>query len=175
MADLIPKIKVTDPPATGRRSFQKQENGSSTTVDGTSHIHPLPSQDAPDADPWLPRTIQARCEASKPQLTFRTIGNRYTECIHERWIEALGGAYRPALASMSTCGSYDMRGQRLTPHCVQQILQRTNTSPAIQKLRPQPTEPVSSQSPNSPNEANADKKQSSETPRDASGSKADKK
>jgi hypothetical protein len=59
---------------------------------------------------------------------------------------------------------------------VQQILQRTNTSPAIHKLRPQNTDPAATQTPTSPNEANADKKQSGEASRDGGGaSKADKK
>lgn len=58
----------------------------------------------------------------------------------------------------------------------QQILQRTNTSPAIQKLRSQPTDPPPNQAPTSPNEANVDKKHSAESPRDGSGTyKADKK
>jgi hypothetical protein len=59
---------------------------------------------------------------------------------------------------------------------MQQILQRTNTSPAIHKLRSQNTEPALVQTPTSPNEANVDKKQSGESPRDGGGAyKADKK
>lgn len=58
----------------------------------------------------------------------------------------------------------------------QQILQRTNTSPAVPKLRSQPTEPMYSQSPTSPNEVNADKKPSGETLHETTGvSKTDKK
>ncbi|KAH8702754.1 WD40-repeat-containing domain protein [Phaeosphaeriaceae sp. PMI808] len=77
-----------------------------------------------------------------------------------------------------THGSTD--GRRLSEAAIdplsQQILQRTNTSPAIHKLRSQNTDPTPSQTPTSPNEANADKKQSGESPRDLGGaSKADKK
>jgi hypothetical protein len=58
---------------------------------------------------------------------------------------------------------------------MQQILQRTNTSLAIQKLRSQNTELVASSPPSTPNEGNADKRLSGETPRDlGSANKADK-
>ncbi|KAF1355746.1 WD repeat-containing protein 44 [Lizonia empirigonia] len=58
----------------------------------------------------------------------------------------------------------------------QQILKRTNTSPAIQKLRSQNTEPLAPLSQTSLHEATSDKKHSSEAPRDLSGStKAEKK
>lgn len=59
---------------------------------------------------------------------------------------------------------------------VQQILQRTNTSPAVQKLRLQNIEPATAHIPASPTEANADKKHSGEAPREtAAGSKSDRK
>ncbi|KAF2632894.1 WD40 repeat-like protein [Macroventuria anomochaeta] len=58
----------------------------------------------------------------------------------------------------------------------QQILKRTNTSPAIQKLRAQHTEPYATHSQTSLHEATPDKKHSGEVPRDLSASaKADKK
>jgi hypothetical protein len=65
-------------------------------------------------------------------------------------------------------------GRRLT-HDDQQILQRTNTSPAVHKLRSQNTDPIPNQTPASPNEAHVDKKQSGESPRDGGAYKADKK
>ncbi|KZM26525.1 hypothetical protein ST47_g2306 [Ascochyta rabiei] len=58
----------------------------------------------------------------------------------------------------------------------EQILKRTNTSPAVQKLRSQNTEPPATHSQASLHEATPDKKHSNETPRDLSASaKADKK
>ncbi|USP82111.1 putative WD repeat-containing protein C3H5.08c [Curvularia clavata] len=56
----------------------------------------------------------------------------------------------------------------------QQILQRTNTSPAIQKLRSQNTDPVAIQASRESNETAVDKI-SGETARGAGGGKADKK
>jgi hypothetical protein len=58
----------------------------------------------------------------------------------------------------------------------QQIFKRTNTSPAIQKLRAQNIEPSAAHSQTSLHEATPDKKHSGEAPRDLSASaKADKK
>ncbi|KAF2111552.1 WD40-repeat-containing domain protein [Lophiotrema nucula] len=55
----------------------------------------------------------------------------------------------------------------------QQILQRTNTSSAIQKLRTQP-DTVVSQSPTSPNDTHTEVKQSSEATRETSGTSGNK-
>ncbi|KAF1922827.1 WD40 repeat-like protein [Didymella exigua CBS 183.55] len=58
----------------------------------------------------------------------------------------------------------------------QQILKRTNTAPAVQKLRAQNTDPYAAHSQTSLHEATPDKKHSDEAPRDLSASaKADRK
>ncbi|KAG9191066.1 hypothetical protein G6011_09154 [Alternaria panax] len=136
MADMLPKIKVTDPPVAGRGSFQNQENGPSATIDGPLSnkklVAKLRSPTSPSAQP-----------TSDSPNGYVGDGTRLSETP----IDPLS----------------------------QQILQRTNTSPAAQKLRSQNTEPLASQSPTSPDDANTDKKLSGETPRDTSGGKADKK
>ncbi|KAF1944019.1 WD40 repeat-like protein [Clathrospora elynae] len=140
MAEAIPKIRVTDPPATARGTispFQKQDNGSSTTLDV-----PLSSK--------------------KLAAKLRSPATPSPQPPNDTQNANIGDGRRLAEAPIDPLS--------------QQILQRTNTSPAIQKLRSQNTEPVLSHLPTSPNEANADKKQSGEAPRDISGgSKADKK
>ncbi len=60
--------------------------------------------------------------------------------------------------------------------CAQQILQRTNTSPAISKLRAQNTEPYPALSQTSLHDATPDRKHSGESPRELSAiAKTDKK
>ncbi|KAF1829698.1 WD40 repeat-like protein [Decorospora gaudefroyi] len=87
----------------------------------------------------------------------------------------------PASTPVQPYDTYNGHGPRLSETPIdplsQQILERTNTSPAVQKLRSQTatTEPAPSQSPILPNEASADKEQIGETPRDTGASKTDKK
>ncbi|KAH3912890.1 hypothetical protein HBH56_108830 [Parastagonospora nodorum] len=85
----------------------------------------------------------------------------------------------PSAVSNDTTHRGSTEGRRPSEAAIdplsQQILQRTNTSPAVHKLRPQNTDPVLGQTPASPNEVNADKKQSGESPRDGGTYKADKK
>ncbi|KAL5115549.1 hypothetical protein ACEQ8H_006525 [Pleosporales sp. CAS-2024a] len=57
----------------------------------------------------------------------------------------------------------------------QQILDRTNTSPAVHRLRSSNTDAVLGQTPASPSESHVDKKHSGEAPRDGGASKPDKK
>ncbi|KAI4617588.1 uncharacterized protein J4E87_008224 [Alternaria ethzedia] len=135
MADTVPQIKVTDPPAVGKGSyFQNQENASSITVDG----------------PLSNKKLSAKLR-SPTTPSAQPAGDTHNGYI----------------------GDGERLPETLMDPLSQQILQRTNTSPAVQKLRSQNTEPI--QSPTSPNEANADKKLSGETARDTSGGKADKK
>ncbi|KAF7678517.1 wd40 repeat-like protein [Alternaria burnsii] len=161
MADTLPKIKVTDPSVAGRSAFQIQENGSSTTVDGMPYITPI--------------ALSHHTENSK-MLTPGFIG----PLSNKKLVAKLRSPTSPsAQPTADLQNGYVGDGTRLSETPIdplsQQILQRTNTSPAVQKLRSQNTEPLLSQSPTSPNDVNADKKLSGETPRDASGGKADKK
>jgi hypothetical protein len=167
MAEIVPQIKVTDPSATAtsRRSFQKQDNGASITVEGTSHINTLsiiPNEKTSEVRMLTPRPIG-------PPLSNKKLAAK------------LRSPTTPSAppSSDTQYGNVD-DGRRLSETPIdplsQQILHRTNTSPAVQKLRSQNTEPGLGQSQRENNEANADKKLSGETPRDGSGgNKSEKK
>ncbi|CAN9275075.1 unnamed protein product [Alternaria alternata] len=161
MADTLPKIKVTDPSVAGRGAFQIQENGSSTTVDGMPYITPI---------------ALSRHTENPQMLTPGFIGPLSNKKLVAKLRSPTSPSAQPTADSQNGYVG-DGTGLFETPidPLSQQILQRTNTSPAVQKLRSQNTEPLSSQSPTSPNDVNADKKLNGETPRDASGGKADKK
>ncbi|KAH7384331.1 WD40-repeat-containing domain protein [Phaeosphaeria sp. MPI-PUGE-AT-0046c] len=131
MADILPRIKVTDPLRTGT-SQEGQENAVPSIGEG-----PLSS-----------KKLAAK----------------------------LRSPTSPSAISNDTTNRASTEGRRPSEAAIDPLSQRTNTSPAIQKLRSQPTDPAPGQAPTSPNEANVDKKPSAESPRDGSGAyKADKK
>ncbi|KAF2848169.1 WD40 repeat-like protein [Plenodomus tracheiphilus IPT5] len=137
MADMIPKIKVTDPPRrTPTSPFDKQDAGFAT-VDGSPSNKKLAAKLRSPASPVA--------QLNDTQNGTGSSGRRPSEA---------------AIDPLS-----------------QQILQRTNTSPAGQKLRPQNADLGSGQTPASPTDTNADRKHSGEAPpRELTGGpKADKK
>ncbi|CAO2655191.1 Nn.00g102550.m01.CDS01 [Neocucurbitaria sp. VM-36] len=158
MVDSIPKIKVTDPPVKPANPFDRQ-GGFSTTIEGTFARQHTGSYHAYETM-LIPKPIGP--------LTNKKLGAK------------LRSPTSPSAQSNETHNGSNGDGRRPSEVAIdplsQQILQRTNTSPAVPKLRSQNTEPVYTQSPTSPSEANADKKQSGETPREIGGAfKADKK
>ncbi|PSN66325.1 WD40 repeat-like protein [Corynespora cassiicola Philippines] len=137
MADVLPKIKVTDPhardasPLSPLSPLERQDTGKlSNKGDGPSTNGKLAAK---------LRSPTSPTPSSEPAAQNR--------------------------------GSAEGRQQSETPidPLSQQILQRTNTLTAIQKLRSQTTDNASLNSPTSPNDAKADSKQVTETAREISG------
>ncbi|RMZ71237.1 WD repeat-containing 44 [Pyrenophora seminiperda CCB06] len=163
MADSIPKVKVTNHHVTGRSSFQKQEYGSSTTLESAPSTS-VKSANIPnkggDAQMLTPRSMGALSN-KKLAAKLRSPTSPLTQ-----------------LSNDAQNGTIDDERQASDTPPIdplsQQILQRTNTSPAIQKLRSQNTESTLNLSSGLTKESNADNKLSGETARDAVGTKADK-
>ncbi|KAL7773263.1 hypothetical protein CFE70_003227 [Pyrenophora teres f. teres 0-1] len=169
MADTIPKVKVTNP-VTGRSSLQqqRQEYRSSTALESAQST-PMKSATIPNkvGDPQMltPRSI-GPLSNKKLAAKLRSPTSPSTQLSSDAQNGAIGDERQP-----SDTPPIDPLSQRIVG---QQILQRTNTSPAVQKLRSQNIESTPNLSSSLLKESNADNKLSGETARDAVGTKADK-
>ncbi|KAF2190282.1 WD40 repeat-like protein [Zopfia rhizophila CBS 207.26] len=141
MAEVVPKIRVTDTQIKDVNGLERQDTGKLST-----------KGDGPTSNGRVTAKLRGSPTSSNTPSGDQATQNGNTE------------GSRQAEAAIDLLS--------------QQILQRANTSSAVQKLRSQ-TENAPSQSPASPNDVCADTKQATETTREISGGanvpKSDKK
>lgn len=176
MTELSPRFEVTDP-HTHIGSPQDRRNAGKTNSNGDSeepNLRALPLQY--NAYTQVKGThgkhVSHARSATSPtaQLNDASNGNGGGERASS---EATMDPLSQVCTNRAFCKAY-----READHTslIQQILKRTNTSQAIQKLRSQNMDSHAARSQTSLHEATPDKKYSGETPRDSTASaKADKK
>lgn len=173
MADLLPNLEMTDPHARAGSPQDRRDNSKHTNnSEGKPHIHSLPGV---SIDAYISVHRCERQASHKPSRSHHTQG-ALEWCAHkpwQRWENLYRSGHRPTFTGTY---SQSLRQLQAGANCIsfiKQILKRTNTSPGLQKLRAQGTDPYMSQS---LLEATPDKKHSGESPRDLTASlKSDKK